>query len=234
MPRINIEDKWWSDPRRGALIAKLGSVHLADGVMVGLWRISQEFNGQPFEWASYYDKDTVDAISSTGLASVEHQLIYVKGSRDHHEWLKAKRDAARKGGKKSAELRQAPLEQTSTKRKQIQPSSSYSISNTSNIYIKGSDFWSLFKTLFKQKKGREPSPTKIAMAKASELEKVLPKEEWQDVITSFLDDENPFYYKQGFQIHWLLNNLDKHRRLAAQKDKLIEFFESTLSEVQSV
>lgn len=129
MARINVEDIWWSDPRRSKLIAKLGSEYIADGLMISMWRISQDYNGVPFDYRPYFSQQDAVLVASTGLASLEHHLLYVKGSKDKHDWLISRRSAASRGGKKSAELRQAPLEQPLSI---TQPSYSYS----SSVYKK--------------------------------------------------------------------------------------------------
>lgn len=141
MPRININEKWWSDPRRGRLSDKMGR-RSADGLMVEAWRLSQEFNGEFFNWKDYFDQAEVEHMSSCGLATLEQGLIYIKGSKECHEWLVERRRSGRIGGTKSAQLRQAQVEQPSTTAqanvKQTQPSSSSSSSsskkniNTSN------------------------------------------------------------------------------------------------------
>ena len=97
MPRINIEEKWWSDPRRGRLADKLGRRY-ADGLMMEAWRLSQEFNGESFEWKPYFEKHEVEALASVCLADAQDELIYIKGSKEHHDWITKKRQSAMKGG----------------------------------------------------------------------------------------------------------------------------------------
>lgn len=43
MARINIEEKWWSDPRRGLLTELLGNRHFTETVVVNCWRLAQEY-----------------------------------------------------------------------------------------------------------------------------------------------------------------------------------------------
>ena len=154
MARINIEEKWWSDPRRGRLIRLVGP-RVADGLMLEAWRLAQEFNGEPFNGSDYFDKAELEHMSSCGLATLEQGLVYVKGSKQHHSWLLSRREAASRGGKKSAQLRQATLEQTSSKSKQIQPS--YSISNSNN----------------KTKNKNTPQPSASALVFQQRLEEII-------------------------------------------------------------
>lgn len=49
MARINIEECWWSDPRRQKLVRLLkGDARLADGLMIQAWRLAQEFCQKDF------------------------------------------------------------------------------------------------------------------------------------------------------------------------------------------
>jgi hypothetical protein len=43
MARINIEECWWSDPRREKLGKLLGNTDLTETVVVRSWRLAQEF-----------------------------------------------------------------------------------------------------------------------------------------------------------------------------------------------
>ncbi len=98
LARLNIEQKWWSDPRRAKLIEKIGSCLLADGLSVNLWRLSQEFNGEPFEWKTYFDELHIIAAAASGLIDIYGEKIYVRGSAEHHEWICTRRNNAKKGG----------------------------------------------------------------------------------------------------------------------------------------
>lgn len=147
MARINIEEKWWGDPRRTRLIARVGSVDLADGMAVSFWRASQEFDGEAFEFGHLFEKDRVEVFLSAGLLTIDGEKIYVKGSKDAHEWVATRRSAGSKGGKarhsKSNDLPEAEAKQiqASAKHKastsQASSSSSCSFSDSKeNTYIK--------------------------------------------------------------------------------------------------
>jgi hypothetical protein len=150
MPRINIEDKWWSDPRRTLLGEKLGSAAYATGVFFEAVRVAQQY---------YRDKKLVpktifdclkdaDKLLEVGLAKVTEEGVYLSGAEDHLGWLSARIEAGRKGGVKASEslIRdesgqfkerqkesdtiQANAKQTPSKTKQTQPSYSYSNSSS--------------------------------------------------------------------------------------------------------
>lgn len=124
MARVNIEDKWWMDPRREQLGILLGSLTLADGVAVKFWRVSQDYwktkkVGIPaniFRHIPYSDE-----FLSCSLAVQKDDFFYVLGSEEHHQWLIAKKEAGKRGGLKSQG-------NFSSKPKQTEPSSSSSIS----------------------------------------------------------------------------------------------------------
>lgn len=100
MARINIEDKWWSDPRRNRLIEKLGNPKLVDGLMIQLWRYAQNNSGEPFEWKGILEEKEVQALACVGLCSLVNSThIYIKGSKEAFNWLQKCRVAGKKGGK---------------------------------------------------------------------------------------------------------------------------------------
>lgn len=108
MARINIEECWWTDPRRSALILALGGEMQADWTALRAWRLAQEF------WKherSLVPKDLFDLIPNSGelvrvgLAVVRDSFVYVRGSGTYLEWVAEKRAQAQAAGKRSAEAR---------------------------------------------------------------------------------------------------------------------------------
>jgi hypothetical protein len=97
MARINIEEKWWSDFRRLRLTEKLG-LGTADGAFFIACRKAQEFCGEPFDATGEMPFEWIEALLSCGLASGSPTAFYLKGSREHHEWVKKLRQNAQKGG----------------------------------------------------------------------------------------------------------------------------------------
>ena len=159
MARINIEESIWSDPRFLKLCVKLGDQFRAVGMIVMAWRLAQEFwcpEKKRIPKRRWADAELPDLLFECGLAEIQDGEIYVRGTAESFSWYFERIDAARRGGKASAEKRktkpkqrstsgqppvdqtlsngQPPVEQASTKLKQIQPSlslsSSLSLSNT--------------------------------------------------------------------------------------------------------
>jgi len=104
MARVNIEECWWSDPRRSALSRLVGDEDLADGLAVRMWRVAQEFWGRN-ELVPKHIWQTIQANSKliqANLAEEREGGIYVRGSSQYLDWVVERRAAARVGGKKSA------------------------------------------------------------------------------------------------------------------------------------
>ncbi|MGE3681984.1 MAG: hypothetical protein AB7G93_09675 [Bdellovibrionales bacterium] len=106
MARINIEECWWSDVRRSALIRLMGDEDLADAAAIRAWRLAQEFWGRNRQlvpkqiWSTF---QAAPKLIQAGLAEEREEGIYVRGSSQYLDWHAEKRAAAQKGGKKSAQ-----------------------------------------------------------------------------------------------------------------------------------
>lgn len=104
MARINIEECWWSDPRRTRLVAKIGGV-AADGAAVSMWRLAQEFWGRDGSLIPKHIFDTLEFsldLVGVSLAEVRDCWVYVRGSSQYLDWHRKRRVNAQKAGKKSA------------------------------------------------------------------------------------------------------------------------------------
>lgn len=106
MARINIEECWWSDPRRTALLLEIGFE--ADSAAVNMWRAAQEFWGKSRGLIpkSVFDKlKHCEKLVEVGLADVRESFVYVRGCSEYLEWHAEKREQAAAAGRKSAEVR---------------------------------------------------------------------------------------------------------------------------------
>lgn len=138
MARINIEQVWWTDPRREKLGNLLGSLLLADAVIIRAWKLAQDFWGNNRGLIPTHVFETLEAnakLIQANLAEVREDGIYVRGSSQYLDWVNERREAGKKGGEKSAKKRsekkqipQANAKQSSSKTEQTQPSSSSSCS----------------------------------------------------------------------------------------------------------
>lgn len=126
MARINIEEKWWIDPRRSALIREIGDEEKADGAVLKLWRIAQEYwkkgkRGIPMD--SFKLLPHSDIFLRCALAeerdsperpfeafevrsnAVRERSVFVRGCSEAFGWLTKKSEDSSLAGKKSAEKR---------------------------------------------------------------------------------------------------------------------------------
>ena len=158
MARINIEESIWIDPRFLKLCVKLGDQFRAVGMVVMAWRLAQEFwcpSKRMIPKRRWADAELPDLLFECGLAELQGDEVYVRGTAESFSWYFDRIDSGRRGGKASAEKRktkskqrstggqptleqplsnpQPTLEQPSTKSKQIQPSLSLSSSSSSSL-----------------------------------------------------------------------------------------------------
>ncbi len=148
MARINIEDCWWTDPRRERLGEKIGNACLADGAAIRMWRVAQEFwkNGrQPVPKRVFDSLQFASALLEVGLAELQDDGVYVSGSSQYLDWVAERRKAAAIGGQKSAvsrrnkrTLSQAKSKQKEANANQTQPSASASFSASGSFSDSGS------------------------------------------------------------------------------------------------
>ena len=105
MPRINIEEEWFMDPRRDLLIEQLGC--LTDSIAIKMWRLSQNFHreGQLVPVALFERVPHWQEFEGAGLAERRETGVYIKGSAKHFQWLLDGIEQRREAGKKSAEVR---------------------------------------------------------------------------------------------------------------------------------
>lgn len=106
MARINIEDCWWTDPRRALLIKNLNSDMEADATIIRAWRLAQEFwktnKGlvpiELFETLPNHEK-----IIESKLAVVREGFVYVRGSSAYLDWLREQREIGKANGSKGGQ-----------------------------------------------------------------------------------------------------------------------------------
>lgn len=107
--RLTIEDKWWSDPRRGRLVKYFGGEsQLADGLATQAWRMAQEFwkVGRGLVPKSHFERlENSQNLIEVGLAEVRGESVYIRGSSAYLEWIAEQREIASEAGKKSAKMR---------------------------------------------------------------------------------------------------------------------------------
>lgn len=142
MARINVEERYWTDPRRKHLLRLLKDEDLMDGCMMAAWKVAQTYwsvGKKPVPLNVFDHLRFSKEIMESGLARESTEILnpgmYVLGSRECFEWLADRKEAASRGGRKSgqtrrskAEAKRSKREPNASKRKQSEPSYSSSSS----------------------------------------------------------------------------------------------------------
>ena len=199
MARINIEECWWSDPRRSKLIRLLGGdEERADGAVIKMWRTAQEFwkrDHQLVPRRVFEALQSASELIEAGLADDRGDYIYVRGSSEYLEWVKDKTEAGKLGGLKSAQARRekygsaqpksrSTVEAASNQPEAPEPSGSVSGSNTNtNTYVIEAE--SLLK-VWNQNRGSLPEAKELSKTrKTSALARLREKPDlsyWETVV----------------------------------------------------
>lgn len=136
MARVNIEESWWTDPRRFKLGEELGSLAMADGLVVQAWHLSQQFWGngrKKIPMIIFQQIQNNQLLFRHKLALRQGGFVYVRGTSQFHEWYAQYKESGAKGGKSKANrLKRTPSELPSERlpSPSPSPSPSYSYSNT--------------------------------------------------------------------------------------------------------
>ncbi len=104
--RINLDDKFFVDPRVQLLSDKLGSLELAYGSMVRVIRLAQDYYREGMIIpADIYEMTFSKELVKCKLVEKRKDGYYVRGSGAYFDWIKQKIAAGRKGGLASASKR---------------------------------------------------------------------------------------------------------------------------------
>ena len=211
MARLTIEECWWTDPRREKLGRLIGNLDVADITAVKAWRAAQTYWGKQQGWVPDYVFNALEhspALIEAGLAVVGEGFVYVRGSKEHLNWVYEHRESAkvngRKGGLKSAQrprnekgqllsseaISQAPAKQNPSESK---PSVSV-LGSDLEIQEEGEEKASSFGTLEKNKYFKRLSlETKKALVEKYGKEFIATE---LIEITAFLDNAGWKYHNQ--------------------------------------
>lgn len=108
MSRINIEQSIFTDARFFNLSLKLGSRSKALGALVFAWEMAQRFflkHESLIPLEDWIKLEGNKEIIESGLAELNQNEVYVKGGRDHFNWIDKRSKAGQKGGRSSAKSR---------------------------------------------------------------------------------------------------------------------------------
>lgn len=99
MPRINIDDKLFSDFRFIEFSMKVGCHYKAIGLVVRIWQTAQRYwapNLKPIPISIYHRLEGSKLFEECGLSKRIRAGQYVLGSREQFAWLIQKHDASHK------------------------------------------------------------------------------------------------------------------------------------------
>ena len=127
LARQNIDEDWKTDPRRTALVEKLGDSRLADGLRVQVNWLVLDHKGGPIPLKKFRFLRDHSTWIECGLAAIDGEAVVVAGADRYLEYFEKQRVNGSKGGrpKKPRETQNNP---TVTKANPKNPSSSSSSS----------------------------------------------------------------------------------------------------------
>lgn len=126
MARLNIEEQWWTDPRRFKLIEILGgdeaAEDAADIAMIRIWRVALQFwkaGQRPIPKPVFMKMKHAKEVLKVGLAKHKGSLIYIKGSSISFRWVIEYQLNGKAGGAASGRSRREKLEANSKRTRSI-------------------------------------------------------------------------------------------------------------------
>lgn len=236
MARLNIEECWWSDPRRTKLLLKIG--FQADAAAVNMWRIAQGFWADGRMLIPKHIFDTIEFaedLLGVRLAELRGEFVYVRGSSAWLDWTAEKRAAAKAGGKKSSQrprnakgqLQKASKQKpskTQAEPKLIQASDSDSDSGSGSDSDLGSEelhppvaagsskelrseIWDRYSNAFFTRYKTEPVRNASVNSKIKLLAERL-GDEAKDVVEFYVTHNNAFYVRSTHSIGLCLQDAE--------------------------
>jgi hypothetical protein len=238
MARLNIEESWFSDleGRRETLANALGVKYRlplkaaycqADGVAVLAWRLSRRYwaDGERLIPRQKWSETDLGLMVECQLAEIdENGDLYIKGTKEHHGWLLSRKEAAKQGGKKSAELREKKRKQNPSKGQRLVESCSSNFQPSSLLYAEepqnlpppsgvvpkketaplmdnlGSRIWGAYALAYQQRYRAMPVRNAKANALCKQLGQRLGGDGAISVVKFFMEHNNQFYITKGHSL----------------------------------
>ena len=99
MPRINVDEEVFRDPRWFGLLSLVEKPEEAIGMLVMFWFLGQKYwqNGEQLIPVNRIPEVLVPVVRA-GFGEERPDGVYVCGSRERFQWLIERREAGRKGG----------------------------------------------------------------------------------------------------------------------------------------
>lgn len=129
--RINIDEKWKTDPRRTALANRIGG-RSADGLLVEITWVMLAHRGKPIPLKEFQYIENYQDWIDCGLAEVVGDRVRVSGADQYREFFDKQKENAKKGGLAKAANRKPNLPKPAQTEPGC-PSSSSSLSFSSSL-----------------------------------------------------------------------------------------------------
>ena len=109
LARVNVEEKFWTDPRFKALAKLLGSEHMAGWRCVCAWHLAFSYwtPDRKLVPAKLWSMAELDPLIDVDLAERRGDEVYCRGAMEWLDWANKNSESRSKAGKISADKRKA-------------------------------------------------------------------------------------------------------------------------------
>lgn len=248
MPRINFEEKIYSDARFQRLLVAVGDLDTATGAVVRAWTLAQKYyltEERMVPVAVWEEQNINPEVIKCGLAVIEDNYVRVRGADEHFAWLLQCQTAGRKSSIKRAAKRATTVEGSSTTVEGSPTSSSFSFSSSSSfskekentskktLRVKSATAASPpigfvigeYKRLFETKYGSKPDLSGKPIGQIKNLLKTISAERLVGLIETYLAMDDDWIKRRCHDFGTFVMSLqkvgveyDKRGRLAARVD----------------
>lgn len=196
MPRINIEDSYFIDPRRSRLIALLSNADMADGLMLRAFKLAQKYwcnkdNPKQLVPEKAFFGEKLDILIETNWAEKRDNGFYIHGVEANFNWWFEKVKAGRKGGLAKRSSAKAVL---STSKQNVASSSSSSSFSKELIHTCAFDNAPLFNTMWQEYPVRKGKKAALRHFKAT----VKNQQDFDNIKKALQNYKNSKSVKGGF------------------------------------
>jgi hypothetical protein len=218
MARLNIETDIFSDMRFLDLIILVGDREKAIGKLICFWIVAQKYwvNDRSLVPLEVFERMNLEQLISVGLAEKRDNGIYAKGSEERFDWLLIRKEAAKRGGNKSAELRASKIQANASKSNPLTLTLTPSLTlsekkeetkkensfpkQPKKVATEGSEVWSAYSLAYRLRYGIEPKRNATTSAQCSQLVKRLGVKDAIEVVRFYLSHGKSWYVQNSHAI----------------------------------
>ena len=121
MARINIEEKWWGDPRRQLICDAAGDSYRVDGVFLRIIKTAQEYikEGKPIPHKLFSQFPFSSLFIDHGMCESTENGVWLDGAQKHLGWLGRRVLAGAQGGKVTSPKKRDAAKAREQKKREI-------------------------------------------------------------------------------------------------------------------